>query len=92
MMAFGGMMIGRNDLPHIFQMSRSLSAAGHVGSMLARYARDRLTHQRGTRHAARQRQRSDRAHGGRSLRPWDSPDVIHRSSSSGKRTGASPAP
>jgi succinate dehydrogenase/fumarate reductase flavoprotein subunit len=49
MMAFGGMMIGRNDLPHIFQMSRSLKAATHVGRMVARYARDRLSHQRGTR-------------------------------------------
>jgi succinate dehydrogenase/fumarate reductase flavoprotein subunit len=49
MMAFGGMMIGRNDLPYIFQMSRSLQAATHVGGMVARYARDRLTHQRGTR-------------------------------------------
>jgi succinate dehydrogenase/fumarate reductase flavoprotein subunit len=49
MMAFGGMMIGRNDLPHIFRMSRSLKAATHVGRMLARYGRDRLAHQRGTR-------------------------------------------
>jgi hypothetical protein len=49
MMAFGGMMIGRNDLPHIFQMSRSLKTAAHVGRMLTRYARDRLTHPRGTR-------------------------------------------
>jgi succinate dehydrogenase/fumarate reductase flavoprotein subunit len=49
MMAFGGMMIGRNDLPYIFQMSRSLKAAAHVGGMVARYARDRMTHQRGTR-------------------------------------------
>jgi len=43
MMAFGGMMIGRNDL------SRSLKAAAHVGPMVTRYARDRLTHARGTR-------------------------------------------
>lgn len=49
MMAFGGMMIGRNDLPHIFQMSRSLKAAVHVGGMVMRYGRDRLTHPRGTR-------------------------------------------
>lgn len=49
MMAFGGMMIGRNDLPHIFRMSRSLKAASHVGRMVAGYGRDRLTHQRGTR-------------------------------------------
>jgi hypothetical protein len=49
MMAFGGMMIGRTDLPPIFQMSRSLKAAAHVGRMVTRYARDRLTHSRGTR-------------------------------------------
>lgn len=49
MMAFGGIMIGRNDLPHIFQMSGSLKAAAHVGRMVTRYARDRLTHSRGTR-------------------------------------------
>jgi succinate dehydrogenase/fumarate reductase flavoprotein subunit len=50
MMAFGGMMIGRNDLPHIFNMSRSSAAAVHVGRMVARYARDRVTgYARGTR-------------------------------------------
>jgi hypothetical protein len=36
-------MIGRNDLPPIFQMSRSLKPAGHVGLRVRRYAR-------GTRH------------------------------------------
>jgi len=54
MMAFGGMMIGRNDLPHIFQISRSLKPAAHVGLIVRRYGRDRLR---------RERQRLDRTHG-----------------------------
>ena len=49
MMAFGGMMVGRNDLPHVFQMTRSASSAMHVARMLARHARDRLGYSRGTR-------------------------------------------
>lgn len=49
MMAFGGMMVGRNDLPHVFRMTQSLPSALHVARMVARYARDRLSHARGTR-------------------------------------------
>ncbi len=49
MTAFGGMMIGRTDLPHVFRMTRSVRSALHVGRMLARQARDRLRHSRGTR-------------------------------------------
>jgi succinate dehydrogenase/fumarate reductase flavoprotein subunit len=49
MTAFGGMMVGRNDLPHVFQMTRSAGSALHVGRMLARHARDRLSYRRGTR-------------------------------------------
>ena len=49
MMAFGGMMVGRNDLPHVFRMTRSAGSALHVGRMLARHARDRLRYSRGTR-------------------------------------------
>ena len=49
MTAFGGMMVGRNDLPHVFAMTRSMRSALHVGRMLARHARDRLGHSRGTR-------------------------------------------
>jgi succinate dehydrogenase/fumarate reductase flavoprotein subunit len=49
MTAFGGMMVGRNDLPHVFQMTRSVRSATHVARMLARHARDRLGHRRGTR-------------------------------------------
>ncbi|MCX7365807.1 MAG: FAD-dependent oxidoreductase [Alphaproteobacteria bacterium] len=49
MMAFGGMMLGRNDLPHVFKMTRSARSALHVAGMTARYAYDRLSHARGTR-------------------------------------------
>jgi succinate dehydrogenase/fumarate reductase flavoprotein subunit len=49
MTAFGGMQVGRSDLPHVFQMTRSIRSALHVGRMLARHARDRLRHSRGTR-------------------------------------------
>jgi succinate dehydrogenase/fumarate reductase flavoprotein subunit len=49
MTTFGGMMIGRNDLPHVFQMTRSANSAFYVGRMLARHARDRLSYSRGTR-------------------------------------------
>ena len=45
----GGMMVGREDLPHFYRMLRSGAAARHVGRLFARYARDRLTHPRGTR-------------------------------------------
>ena len=49
MTALGGMMVGRNDLPHVFQMTRSWTSAFHVGRMVVRYARDRLRYRRGTR-------------------------------------------
>jgi succinate dehydrogenase/fumarate reductase flavoprotein subunit len=49
MMPLGGMMVGRNDLPHVFQMTRSAASVLHVARMVARHARDRLTHARGTR-------------------------------------------
>jgi hypothetical protein len=49
MMAFGGMMLGRNDLPHVFRMTKSAKSALHVAGMTARYAFDRLSHDRGTR-------------------------------------------
>jgi hypothetical protein len=49
MTAFGGMMVGRNDLPHVFRMTRSAGSALHVGRMLARHAGDRLRYSRGTR-------------------------------------------
>jgi hypothetical protein len=49
MTAFGGMMVGRNDLPHVFRMTKSVRFALHVGRMMARHVRDRLSHSRGTR-------------------------------------------
>lgn len=49
MMLLGGMMVGRNDLPHLFNMTRSTASAMHVVKMVARYGRDRLSHQRGAR-------------------------------------------
>ncbi len=49
MTAFGGMMVGRNDLPHVYAMTRSAKSALHVAGMLARQARDKLSYERGTR-------------------------------------------
>jgi len=49
MMGFGGMMIGRTDVPHLFNMTRSWRSAAHVTGLVARYGCDRLTHRRGTR-------------------------------------------
>lgn len=49
MMAFGGMMVGRSDVPHLFRMTSSWRSAAHVTSLVARYGRDRLSHHRGTR-------------------------------------------
>jgi succinate dehydrogenase/fumarate reductase flavoprotein subunit len=45
----GGMMVGREDLPQFFSMTRSARSAVHVGRLVARYARDRLSHPCGTR-------------------------------------------
>jgi hypothetical protein len=49
MTALGGMMVGRNDLPHVFKMTRSARAAAHVAGMVVRHARDRISYSRGTR-------------------------------------------
>lgn len=49
MTVFGGMMVGRLDLPHVFGMTKSLRSAGHVAGMLAQHAVQRLSHKRGTR-------------------------------------------
>jgi succinate dehydrogenase/fumarate reductase flavoprotein subunit len=49
MMLFGGMMVGRDDLPHLFRMTRSLPSAWHCAEMFARYALDRVSHARGAR-------------------------------------------
>ncbi|MBX9591184.1 MAG: FAD-dependent oxidoreductase [Hyphomonadaceae bacterium] len=49
MMPLGGMMVGRNDLPHVFKMTRSAPSALHVARMVTRHACDRLRYSRGTR-------------------------------------------
>jgi hypothetical protein len=49
MMVFGGMMVGRTDVPHLFRMARSWRSAAHLAGLVARYGRDRLSHDRGTR-------------------------------------------
>lgn len=49
MTVFGGMMVGRLDLPHVFNMTRSARSAAHVAGMVAQHAVQRLTHKRGTR-------------------------------------------
>lgn len=49
-MIFGGLSIGREDLPHLYNVTRSLRSAAHVARMLVRHARDRLGgYRRGTR-------------------------------------------
>jgi succinate dehydrogenase/fumarate reductase flavoprotein subunit len=49
MMLFGGMMVGRTDLPHLYNMLRVPKSAWHTVRMFARYGRDRLSWKRGTR-------------------------------------------
>lgn len=45
----GGMMVGREDLPQFFTMTKKLSSATHVSKLFLRYAKDRLSYSRGTR-------------------------------------------
>ncbi|WP_316163808.1 FAD-dependent oxidoreductase [Bradyrhizobium sp. SZCCHNRI20481] len=47
-MLFGGMMISRQDIPHLRRASRSLRSALHAARLLARYGLQRLTARRGT--------------------------------------------
>jgi succinate dehydrogenase/fumarate reductase flavoprotein subunit len=49
MTILGGMMVNRDDFPHLFAMTKSARSAWHVARIVARHARDRLTHARGTR-------------------------------------------
>ncbi len=49
MTILGGMMVGRNDLPHVFNMTTSLKSAAHIAGMVAKHARSRISHKRGTR-------------------------------------------
>lgn len=49
-MIFGGMSLGRLDIPHFSRFTRSLPSLMHVCGMLAKHMRDRLLgHHRGTR-------------------------------------------
>jgi len=49
-MIFGGMSLGRLDIPHFSRFTRSLPSLMHVCGMLANHLRDRLMgHHRGTR-------------------------------------------
>jgi succinate dehydrogenase/fumarate reductase flavoprotein subunit len=45
----GGMMVGREDLPQFFTITKKLSSATHVSKLFLRYAKDRLSYSRGTR-------------------------------------------
>jgi len=45
----GGMMVDRADIGHLLAATRSVKSMLHSTRLLARYARDRLSHLRGTR-------------------------------------------
>lgn len=47
-MLFGGMMISRQDIPHLRRAARSPRSALHVAKLLLRYGWQRLTARRGT--------------------------------------------
>jgi hypothetical protein len=49
MLLFGGMMVNRVDIQHFLEMRRSLRSLSHCAKLLLRYARDRISHPRGTR-------------------------------------------
>ena len=49
MMILGGMTVGRDDLPHLLNMTRSLKSAWYVARIFARHGIDRLRFERGTR-------------------------------------------
>src|SRR5260221_522217 len=46
---FGGMMVGSEDLPHLYNVTRSPWSMLHAAKMVARHARDKLSYSRGTR-------------------------------------------
>lgn len=46
---FGGMMVGRADIPHLFNMLRKPASARHALGILARHAVDLLRHGQATR-------------------------------------------
>jgi len=45
----GGMMIDRDDIGHLLNMTKSLASFKHAAKLLARHARDRIGSPRGTR-------------------------------------------
>ncbi len=45
----GGMMVDRTDIHHLLAMGRSFPSLRHALKIVARHARDRLSHPRGTR-------------------------------------------
>lgn len=47
-MLFGGMMISRQDIPHLRRAARSWHSAAHVARLLLRYGAQRLRARRGT--------------------------------------------
>lgn len=49
MLLFGGMMVNRVDIQHFLSIRRSPRSLWHCLKLMARYARDRLRHPRGTR-------------------------------------------
>lgn len=49
MMLYGGMSVGRTDIPHLLNATRSVRSGLHVAHMLGRYGLDRLRWPRGTR-------------------------------------------
>jgi hypothetical protein len=46
---FGGMMVGREDIPHLVGAFKRPKSFWYTTKLLARYAIDRLSHRRGTR-------------------------------------------
>lgn len=47
-MLFGGMMISREDIPHLRRVGQSLQSTMHTLKLFAQYAKQRLKHLRGT--------------------------------------------
>jgi hypothetical protein len=47
-MLFGAMMVSREDIPHLRRVGHSLRSTVHAIKLVAHYALQRLTHQRGT--------------------------------------------
>jgi succinate dehydrogenase/fumarate reductase flavoprotein subunit len=48
-MVLGGLMLGRDDIPHFIKPFGSVASFRHVAGIVLRHAADRLTHERGTR-------------------------------------------